>query len=99
MVEICEHGDETLCSIKGGEFFDKLSDCQFQRVDGPRINQMLFLIGENKNKNVETYSISNVIGLSKLIESSRSVSNKNKKTNFNILIMCRSGNAVFANNM
>jgi hypothetical protein len=25
----CEHGNETSGSVKGGEFVDQLSDCQF----------------------------------------------------------------------
>jgi hypothetical protein len=29
----CEHGDEPLGSIKGGEFFDQLSDCYVLKKD------------------------------------------------------------------
>jgi hypothetical protein len=35
MVGSCEHDNEPLCSIKGGEFLHELSDCKLLRDSAP----------------------------------------------------------------
>jgi hypothetical protein len=60
----CEHGNEPSCSIKGGEFFDKLSDFKVLKNGFSPWSQLIYSF---TYQDYQTYFILSIKFLRKLI--------------------------------